>query len=168
MRKFNTIGPCFPNEHYMLPALDRLPGVRELVTDGKYFVVHAPRQTGKTTALKALGREVNDKGDVFALYCTLESLQNMSEPDKSNVAIRDLIADNAEMSPFYKAVSGAPELRSDRGGIGLCEEHRKVCGNTAWHQDCLSRRYGSRCRARNMRASGLLGHVMLVKERQRQ
>ena len=31
MKKFNTTGPCFPDEHYMLPALDRLPGIRELV-----------------------------------------------------------------------------------------------------------------------------------------
>ena len=42
MRKFNTTGPCFPDEHYMLPALDRLPGVRGLVAGGDYFVVHAP------------------------------------------------------------------------------------------------------------------------------
>ena len=48
MKRFNTTGPCFPDEHYMMPALDRLPGVRELVAGGGYFVVHAPRQTGKT------------------------------------------------------------------------------------------------------------------------
>ena len=119
MRKFNTTGPCFPDEHYMVPALDRLPGVRELVADGNYFVVHAPRQTGKTTALKALVREVSAKGDTFALYCTLESLQNRADPEKTNIAIRDLIAANVEMSPFYQAVSDAPELRSDRGGVGL-------------------------------------------------
>ena len=119
MKKFNTTGPCFPDEHYMMPALDRLPGIRELVADGNYFVVHAPRQSGKTTALKALVREVNNKGDMFALYCTLESLQNRVDPDKTNIAIRDLVADNVEMSPFYQAVPGAPELRSERGGIGL-------------------------------------------------
>ena len=119
MKKFNTTGPCFPDEHYMMPALDRLPGIRELVADGNYFVVHAPRQSGKTTALQALVHEINEKGDMFALYCTLESLQNRADPDKTNIAIRDLVADNAEMSPFYQAVSGAPELRSERGGIGL-------------------------------------------------
>ena len=119
MRKFNTTGPCFPDEHYMLPPLDRLPGVRELVAGGDYFVVHAPRQTGKTTALKALVREINERGDMFALYCTLETLQNRSDPEKTNLAIRDLVADNAEMSKFYKHAPGAPELRSDRGGIGL-------------------------------------------------
>ena len=119
MRKFNTTGPCFPDEHYMLPALDRLPGIRELVADGNYFVVHAPRQTGKTTALKALVREINEKGDMLAVYCTLETLQNRSDPEKTNIAIRDLIADNVEMSPFYAPVANAPALRSDRGGVGL-------------------------------------------------
>ena len=119
MLKFNTTGPCFPDEHYMLPALDRLPGVRALVAGGNYFVVHAPRQTGKTTALQALVREINEKGDMFALYCTLESLQNRSDPEKTNIAIRDLVADNVEMSKFYRRSSDAPELKSDRGGIGL-------------------------------------------------
>ena len=119
MRKFNTTGPCFPDEHYMLPALDRLPGIRELVAGGNYFVIHAPRQTGKTTALKALVREINEKGEMFAVYCTLETLQNRSDPEKTNIAIRDLIADNVEMSPFYLPVANAPALRSDRGGVGL-------------------------------------------------
>ena len=119
MRKFNTTGPCFPDEHYMLPALDRLPGIRELVAGGNYFVIHAPRQTGKTTALQALVQEINEKGEMFALYCSLETLQNRSDPEKTNIAIRDLIADNVEMSPFYVPVPNAPELRSDRGGVGL-------------------------------------------------
>ena len=119
MKRFNTTGPCFPNEHYMLPALDRLPGIRELVADGNYFVVHAPRQTGKTTAMKALVKEINAQGDMFAMYCTLESLQNRTDPEKTNLAIRDLVAYNAEQSPFYSPVSDAPELRSERGGVGL-------------------------------------------------
>ena len=119
MKRFNTTGPCFPDEHYMMPALDRLPGVRELVARGDYFVVHAPRQTGKTTALQALVSEINAKGDMFALYCTLESLQNRSDPMQTNFAIRDLVADNVEMSPFYSPIQGSPELREERGGIGL-------------------------------------------------
>ena len=60
---FNVAGPCIPGEHYMLPALDRLPQVRRLVSRRQYFVIHAPRQTGKTTAVKALVREINAKGD---------------------------------------------------------------------------------------------------------
>ena len=56
MRKFNTAGPCDPARHYMVPPVERLPGVRTLVEDLSYFVVHAPRQTGKTTTLRALAK----------------------------------------------------------------------------------------------------------------
>ena len=146
MKKFNTTGPCFPNEHYMLPALDRLPGIRELAAGGNYVVIHAPRQTGKTTALKELVREINGKGDMFALYCSLETLQNRSDPEKTNIAIRDLVADNVEMSPSYVPVPNAPALRSDRGGIGLavrtvlqnvCRAAGKPVGVFFDEADCL-------------------------------
>ena len=98
MRKFNTTGPCFPDEHYMLPALDRLPGIRELVAGGNYFVVHAPRQTGKTTALQALAQEINEKGDMFAVYCTLETIQScVGNIEKAMQGIWNLVLRNAGM-----------------------------------------------------------------------
>ena len=108
-KKFNIAGPCFPDRHYMLPALDRLPEVRRLVEDEEYFVIHAPRQTGKTTALKALVREINAKGEQFALYCTLETLQGATDPEKAGAAIAGLLVDNYEstlsdvsLSPFVR------------------------------------------------------------------
>jgi len=63
-RHFNTAGPCKPALHdMMLPPEERLPGVRALVDSQSYFVLHAPRQIGKTTALDALetpaGRSVS-------------------------------------------------------------------------------------------------------------
>ena len=67
-RYFNTAGPCIPAKHYMLPALDRLPEVRRLVSRRQYFVIHAPRQTGKTTAVKALVRECVEKSWDEKLY----------------------------------------------------------------------------------------------------
>ena len=93
---FNIAGPCIPGEHYMLPALDRLPGIRRLVARRQYFVIHAPRQTGKTTALKALVREINAKDDMVALYCTLETLQNATDPARAATAIASLLRSNAE------------------------------------------------------------------------
>lgn len=62
IRYFNTSGPCVPDLHYMLPPEPRLPGARELINEGLYFVVHAPRQTGKTTTLGALARDVTADG----------------------------------------------------------------------------------------------------------
>ena len=54
-RFFNTTGPCDPDWHYMLPPEDRLPNLMPYVRDQLYFVVHAARQTGKTTAMMAFG-----------------------------------------------------------------------------------------------------------------
>ena len=53
-RVFNTSGPCRPEKHYMLPAAERLSGARRLIDQERYFVLHAPRQTGKTTTIAAL------------------------------------------------------------------------------------------------------------------
>ena len=90
-RYFNVAGPCFPEEHYMLPALDRMPEIRRLIDRRQYFVVHAPRQTGKTTALQALVREINAKSEAVALYCSLETLQRATDPARAAEAVRDLL-----------------------------------------------------------------------------
>ncbi len=56
MRHFNTTGPVKPDKHYCIPPLARPDPdeVLRLVDGEKYFVLHAPRQTGKTSALPAL------------------------------------------------------------------------------------------------------------------
>ena len=62
MRRFNTAGPCEPSRHYMIPPLSRLPEAFDLVDQGDYFALHAPRQTGKTTTLRALAKELSAAG----------------------------------------------------------------------------------------------------------
>jgi hypothetical protein len=56
----------------MLPPEPRLPGARILVEQGQYFVVHAPRQTGKTTTLAALARDITADGQQVALLFSCE------------------------------------------------------------------------------------------------
>ena len=51
-RYFNTTGPCDPAEHYYLPTAVRLPNLQPFFDRKQYFVLHAPRQTGKTTAMR--------------------------------------------------------------------------------------------------------------------
>ncbi|WP_437631484.1 ATP-binding protein [Sorangium sp. So ce854] len=72
-RWFNTAGPCVPADHYMLPATARLPELRPLIEQKKYFVVHAPRQVGKTTALLTLAWELTAEGRYTALLVSMES-----------------------------------------------------------------------------------------------
>ena len=71
-RFFNTAGPNDPERHYTLPVLARLPDVRRLIDQQLYFVVHAPRQVGKTTALLALGRELTAAGTHVGLLVSME------------------------------------------------------------------------------------------------
>lgn len=73
MRTFNTAGPCVEGQHYMIEPLSRLPDAQALVESGKFFVVHAPRQTGKTTILIALAKKLNADGRVAAVYFNGES-----------------------------------------------------------------------------------------------
>ena len=75
-RYFNIAGPCDPEDHYMLPAIERLPEVRDLVEQKQYFVIHAARQSGKTTFLRAMTDAINAEGRFYALYCSLEALQD--------------------------------------------------------------------------------------------
>ncbi len=71
-RHFNTAGPCTPEDHYMLPPERRLPDVRALVERQSYFVVHAPRQVGKTTSLLALGKALTAEGRFAAIMVSME------------------------------------------------------------------------------------------------
>lgn len=62
-RLFNVAGPCIPGEHYMLDAAARCPGLRELIDSKHFFVVHAARQTGKTTLLNNLEHRSHRRQD---------------------------------------------------------------------------------------------------------
>jgi len=72
-RHFNTAGPNRVEKHYTLPALDRLPEVQRLIQEEGWFVLHAPRQTGKTTAMRALAKELTASGQYAALWATCEA-----------------------------------------------------------------------------------------------
>jgi len=116
---FNIAGPCIPDEHYMLPALDRLPEIRHLVALRRYFVIHAPRQTGKTTALQALAAEINAKGDMAALYCTLETLQNAKDVENAMPKVKRLLLRSASAVPSLALPDGAEDgldVREQRQG----------------------------------------------------
>jgi len=74
---FNTAGPIRPEIHYNIDPLKRidLPEVEMLVAQQKYFVLHAPRQTGKTSCLLALRDYWNARGDFYAVYVNVEAGQ---------------------------------------------------------------------------------------------
>ena len=83
VRKFNTAGPVVAADHYCIPPLERidLDAVLGLIRDKKYFVLHAPRQTGKTSALLALRDLLNGsaQGEFRCVYANVEAGQAMRD-----------------------------------------------------------------------------------------
>ncbi|MEG3903523.1 ATP-binding protein [Microcoleus sp. B4-C5] len=71
-RWFNTAGPCRDDIHYLLPATRRLPSLERLIAQQNYFVIHAPRQVGKTTAMLALAKQLTNSGQYTAVMLSVE------------------------------------------------------------------------------------------------
>lgn len=76
-RFFNTAGPSVAGDHYLIDPLERIEfaEIEALIAQKRYFVLHAPRQTGKTTSLLALMQRLNADGRYRALYANLEAAQ---------------------------------------------------------------------------------------------
>ncbi|MDI6792663.1 MAG: ATP-binding protein [bacterium] len=87
MRFFNTAGPVKCEDHYCLPPLTRfdLAEILTLIDQKKYFVLHAPRQTGKTSSLLALMDYLNQEGKYRCLYFNVEMGQSAREDVREGV-----------------------------------------------------------------------------------
>ncbi|KKS68372.1 MAG: hypothetical protein UV38_C0002G0241 [candidate division TM6 bacterium GW2011_GWE2_42_60] len=74
---FSIAGPVRPEDHYCLPLATRLSEheLRELIEQKKYFILHAPRQTGKTSTMLNFARQLNTESEYTALYVNVESAQ---------------------------------------------------------------------------------------------
>ena len=101
MRFFNTAGPINPVDHYCLPPLLRfnLDEVLSLIAQKKYFVLHAPRQTGKTSCLLALMKYLNETGQYRALYANVESGQSSREDVR--MAMQSILAEIGRRARTY-------------------------------------------------------------------
>ena len=101
MKFFNTAGPVNCEDHYCLPPLERfdLSEVEMLLEQKKYFVLHAPRQTGKTSCMLALMAYLNDKGRFRAVYCNVEAAQAAREDVQQ--AMNDIMRELALKARIY-------------------------------------------------------------------
>ncbi|RUT03439.1 hypothetical protein DSM106972_050780 [Dulcicalothrix desertica PCC 7102] len=89
-RWFNTAGPCQADTNYMLSPTSRLPDLKRLIEQRSYFVIHAPRQTGKTTAMLALAKELTSSGSYTAIMVSAEVGAPYShDPGAAELAILD-------------------------------------------------------------------------------
>ncbi|MDR3184540.1 MAG: AAA-like domain-containing protein, partial [Prevotellaceae bacterium] len=109
MRYFNVAGPCIPGTHYMIDPVTRLKGVERLIDMNQYFVIHAARQSGKTTYLRELANKLNASGRYYAFYCSLEGLQGIGDAEKGIPAIVKTIQNALLLSNFPHAAEFAKD-----------------------------------------------------------
>ncbi|MBR4273505.1 MAG: ATP-binding protein [Bacteroidales bacterium] len=67
MRRFNTTGTCYPEEHYMVDITKRLDDIVNRVADGEYITINRGRQYGKTTTLYHLAQRLKNDYVVFSI-----------------------------------------------------------------------------------------------------
>ena len=97
-RFFNTAGPMILEHHYHVSPLARvdLGNILQLIEQRRYFVLHAPRQTGKTSTLLALMDRLNGDGRYRCVYVNVELGQSARQ----------------DVDQAMRAILGALEIRA--------------------------------------------------------
>jgi len=119
VRFFNTTGPCNPWDHYMLPPEDRLVGAQlhRYIRDSLYWVLHAPRQTGKTTFLKSWARTINAGTEALACYVSVERCQGLAEMERGIPGVCEAISQWAVSYELPQPSLGTEQPQSQLGAI---------------------------------------------------
>lgn len=90
----------------MLPPTERLPAIGDLIDRELYFVLHAPRQSGKTTLVRSLAHSLTSQGRYVAVYANCETAQPAgADLERGVSALLEAIAAQTERL--------APELRPE-------------------------------------------------------
>lgn len=118
MRFFNTAGPVQCDIHYCLPPLERLDlaNLLTLIAQRKYFALHAPRQTGKTTLLLALRELLNREGHYRCLYVNFEVGQGYRE--RVNEGLTALLQEISGQARLTFADASADVIARDLISLG--------------------------------------------------
>jgi hypothetical protein len=146
-RCFNTAGPCQDDIHYMLPPTRRLPTLERLIGQRSYFVLHAPRQVGKTTAMIALAQQLTASGqyaaalvsveagsafgnDIAALTAFLNFWRQHGEPLFKSAAYHEIASHLVLMAFLHRVVNGGGTLEREyaigRDRMDLCLRYGTV------------------------------------------
>ncbi len=113
----------------MVPPLPRLAEAPKLIDHGGYFVVHAPRQTGKTTTLYALAKHLVEQGQYAALYFSCETAKIAVD----NVAMAEK---NILSAIEQEAASALPVDLRPPPWPEAADGRRIILGLGAWARTC--------------------------------
>lgn len=110
-RIFNTSGPIDTKLHYNVPRTDAVTDLVRRIKDGRYVVIFAPRQTGKTTLFQdALEMIANEEANYYPLQLDFQTFRNVSAEEFYQLLKTD-IRDEVERRCQKQDRSIKPELR---------------------------------------------------------
>ncbi len=74
-KQFNTAGFRIADDHYLIDPLERIDyrSLPALIDSKRYCVLHAPRQTGKTTSIRTLADRLNAEGRYRTVHASIEA-----------------------------------------------------------------------------------------------
>ncbi len=82
MRRFGTHGRVYPERHYIVSRTEEIADFIDRVKEGRYVVLFAPRQTGKTTFFRlALDTLTTASSIYFPIQLNFEAYKNLSPSD---------------------------------------------------------------------------------------
>ncbi|MCL2844414.1 MAG: AAA-like domain-containing protein [Chitinivibrionia bacterium] len=118
---FNVAGPCVPGKHYIVDPLRGMNDeLMDLINKEQYFVIHAARQSGKTTLLWELVDKLSNSGKYYALYCSLEALQSFPDPEKGIPEIVKAIKTCIETQELPSGFAGNADYSNTTGVLKSC------------------------------------------------
>ncbi|MDR1622106.1 MAG: ATP-binding protein, partial [Synergistaceae bacterium] len=117
---FNTAGPGKEDLNYMVDPLRRIDydEVSALIATQRYFVLHAPRQTGKTTSLLAMVKRINEEGRYHCVYMNVEAAQTAR--DDVEAGMRAILTELGEEIGYFlgdtEPLESVSRFLADSGG----------------------------------------------------
>ena len=91
MRRFGTQGPVNPEQHYIVARTAELTEFIKRVKEGRYIVIFAPRQTGKTTFFyAAMDILAAEEPTYIPIHLDFEAYKNLTPTDFYSNLTEDL------------------------------------------------------------------------------
>ena len=123
MRCFWTQGPVNSQEHYVVSRSDEIADFIKRVGEGRYIVLFAPRQTGKTTFFRdALAALTEQATDYFPIQLNFDVYKNTSVTDFYVHLYQDICEEIENV--FHRRTGALPEALSQfLMGTTLTDHH---------------------------------------------
>ncbi len=106
MRRFGTQGPVNPEQHYVVARTEELTEFIKRVKEGRYIVIFAPRQTGKTTFFyAAMDILASEELTYLPIHLDFEAYKNLTPSDFYSNLTEDI---REEIENIYHKRGEAP------------------------------------------------------------